>query len=975
MMAKRLLRAWAGLCAFCIVLSAGVGVYADTTTMQKTLGGTELRGVFVDSFANKDFPSKPGLSENALKQEIDAILASAANSKLNAVFFKVCASGDALYDSSVFPVSYYLTGKQGAALTFDPLRYLCSAAAKRGIRVFAWIDPVRATLGTPDADNLASLQRYVDPTQGYLPPQLSSAKGSTLPQNSLASQSPAVQHPEYLINGDGGAKYYDIANPAVRKLFADSSAELVSGYKIDGILLDTDVYPKNLDDSTSYTKFGGTRSIDEFRNDNVTALVSEVSKRIAATDSSKFFGVATASDAYNLDDACDTAAWISGGLIDYIIPRLYTAIGYGSDDYKTRIEGWQNATYGTPVLLMPALNSAAVGDISQCGGSFMDPAELMYQIMMARSCYSNGHVYSDSTSLMKNPLGMFDKINRIYLDSTVTDKTGSFTVSSKLAVTRPSGNISVNTSTYFIMGTSNPDQALYVNGREVTNRTGGGTFGVFLEIPVGSTTVTVTQGEQTITRTIKRASATTGVSKITKITQSSMQPSSMGVVRSGDTYEVKCIAPSGGVVTAEIGGNVCTLKQVAATAENGVPATYKGLLAVSGNYAESRTSNIGQVTYTLQYGGKTTTYASTGDLFYVGANTTPSVRMLDDITLVFKTADANDSITNLRKNTTDYITSETDTMFKLSMGGYVKKTAVTMVEGETVVSPTLKEVMFEPDNDGEGYVIKGAAGIPFAFSRSGNTVSVSLYNLKGLKNFDVSQSRLFSSCTVEGQTAAFTIKSGAAVWGYSVSYRGDDAVLYFKKAPARSANADKPLAGITVLLDPGHGGADPGALGPAGEKGAMEKHLNLAVSQKARTYLQELGAQVYLTRQSDNGATLADRAGLGEKIKTDFFVSVHINSTAESANSGKSTGVEVYYYTSASSTLAHNLLNQLSGHTGRKARNVYRSTYVVTRTYYAPSVLCELGFMSNPAEYEEMLTAKDIDKAAYAIAQGILNSL
>lgn len=973
-MAKRLFRLVACLLALSILLSCGVWVNAQPTSGQKTLD-VELRGVFVDSFANKDFPSAPGLSESALKAELDKILSAAAEKKLNAVFFKVCASGDALYNSSVFPVSYYLTGKQGSALTFDPLHYLCSSAAKRGIKVFAWIDPVRATLGTPDADSLEALEKYVDSTQGYVPPQLSSAKGDNLPQNSLSSKSPGAQHPEYLITGDNNAKYYDIANPDVRKLFSDAAAELVSGYKISGILLDADVYPKNLNDSASYQKFGGTRSIDEFRRDNVTALVSEVSKRVAETDPSKFFGVATTSDAYTLDDAYDTAAWIGEGMIDIIIPRLYTAIGYGADDFKTRIEGWQKATYGTPVLLMPAINSAAVGDINQSGGSYMDPAELMYEIMMARSCYSDGHVYSDSTSFMKNPLKMYDKISRLYLDSTVNDRTSSFTVSGKLSVTRPSGDISINTSTYFIMGTSDPNQDLYVNGELVTNRAAGGTFGVFLNIPVGTTTVTVTQGSKTITRTIKRASSG-GVSKISKITQSSMLPSSMGVVKSGQTYEVKCIAPSGAVVTASIGGNTCTLTQVAATAENGVPATYKGSLTVSGNYSESRTTNLGKVTYTLQYNGKTTTYQSSGDLFYVGANTTASVRMLDDITLVYKSADSNsETITNLRKNTTDYVADETDTMFKLSMGGYVKKSAVTMVEGETLPAPTLKGITFEKDSSGEGYVLKGGANIPFSFSRSGDTVKVSLYNLKGLTGFDVSQSGLFSSCTVDGQTATFMLKAGASLWGYSLSYRGNDAVLYFKKAPAKSNNPDKPLSGITVVLDPGHGGADPGALGPTGEKGAMEKHITLAISQKARTYLQELGAQVYLTRQSDNGATLADRAGLGEKVRADFFVSVHINSTAESANSNKATGVEVYYYTSASSSLASNLLSQLSAQTGRKARGKYRSTYVVTRTYYAPSVLCELGFISNPSEYEQMLSANDIDRAAYAISRGILNSI
>ncbi|MFA9380688.1 MAG: N-acetylmuramoyl-L-alanine amidase, partial [Acetanaerobacterium sp.] len=775
--------------------------------------------------------------------------------------------------------------------------------------------------------------------------------------------------------GDGGAKYYDIANPDVRELFADAAGELVKGYSIDGILLDTDVYPKNLNDSKSYSTYGGTRSIDEFRSDNVSALVGEVSGRIENTDASVFFGVAATSDAYSLDNPYDTAAWINDGLIDCIVPRLYTAIGYGQDDFKTRIEGWEQATYGTPVLLMPALNSAAVGDITQSGGSFMDPSELMYQIMMARSCYSDGHVYSDITSLMKNPLDMFGKVYRLYLDNTVSDRTSSFTVNGKLDVTRPSANISVSSSTYFILGTSNPNQDLYVDGKRVTNRGSGGTFGVYLDIPVGTTTVNVTQGSTTITRAIKR-SAGGGVIKISKITQNSMQPTSMGMVNSGQDYEVKCIAPSGGDVTAKLGDSVCTLKQVAATAESGVPATFKGTLTVSGDYSESRTTNLGEITYTLQYGGNTSSYTSSGDLFFVGANTTASVRMLDDITLIYKSADSTDgSLTNFRKDTTDYIAEETDTMFGLAMGGYVKKSSVMLVEGETLAAPVSDGVVLEKDRDSESYVIKGGAGIPFLFSRADGKIDVSLYNIKGLGSFNVSQSELFSSCSMNGQTATFTLKSGVSLGGCNLSYRGNDAVLFFKKAPSLSNDADKPLAGVTVVLDPGHGGVDPGAIGPEGVNGTVEKNITLAVAQRTRGYLQDLGAQVYLTRLSDTGATQADRAGLGEKVKADFFVSVHANSAVESSNSNKITGVEVYYYASASGDFAHTMMSQLTSATGRPKRNVYRSTYVVTRTYYAPSVLCELGFMSNPSEYEDMLTSGDIDREAYALAQGILKSM
>ncbi len=937
------------------------------------LGGKELRGVFVDTFENRDFPSKPGLSEAAMKAELDGIVAFAADKKLNTIFFKVCAAGGALYQSQVFPASFYLTGKQGASIGFDPLAYLVTSAKSRGLRVQAWIDPVRAAPGSPQAQGAASLQKYVDTTQSYLPPQLASSQGGAELPDKDSEQASLSRHPQYLINGLDGSMYYDLANPEARRLFADAAAELLANYGISGIHLDSDVYEYDLDDSKAYTAYGGTRSIEEFRRDNVTALISEVAARVKSAKASAFFGVTATGTAYSLDNEYDTGTWIAQELTDYLVPKLYTAIGYGVTDFKAQLEGWKNATYGTPVLLMPALNSAAVGVESVDGGSYMDPAELMYQIMMARSSYSDGHVFSDSTSLMKNPLDMFSKLNRIYLDDTVSVRNTSFTPSTKLAVTRPSDDITVTGDGYFIMGTSNPKQDLYVNGELVTERGPGGTFGVLIKTPAGKTEVTVTQGSSVINRVLSR-SVSSGVTKISRITQSSMLPTSMGIIKSGQSYEVKCVAPSGATVTAAVDGNTCTLTQVAATAESGVPATYKGTLTIRGDYTESETTNLGRITYKLSYEGNTTTFDSNGDLFYIGGSTTPSARMNDDVTLIFKsTSSSAGTLTNLRKDTTDYIVDETDTMFKLSMGGYVRKSDVTLVAGPTLPKAKTSGATYEKGADSEAYVIKNGANIPFVFSREDSSLSVSLYNLEGLSKIDVSKSILFDSCTVSGGKATFQLRGGAVLGGYSLYYRGSDAVLYFKRAPSRRSG-DRPLEGVTVVLDPGHGGSDPGALGPTGST-IMEEDITLAVSQRARSYLQDLGATVYLTRVSDNGATLSDRVGLGERVRPDFFVSVHINSAAETANTNKSTGVEIYYYTGASSGLANNLLTQLATATGRKARGAYRSTYVVTRTYYAPSVLCELGFMPNPTEFEDMISASDIDRSGFAIAQGILHSI
>ena len=85
----------------------------------------DMRGVWVSSVFNLDFPSKQGLSENELKQEIESIILTAKSSGLTDIFFQVRPTCDALYKSSIFPQSIYLTGTQGvyAENSFDPLGY------------------------------------------------------------------------------------------------------------------------------------------------------------------------------------------------------------------------------------------------------------------------------------------------------------------------------------------------------------------------------------------------------------------------------------------------------------------------------------------------------------------------------------------------------------------------------------------------------------------------------------------------------------------------------------------------------------------------------------------------------------------------------------------------------------------------------------------------------------------------------------
>jgi uncharacterized lipoprotein YddW (UPF0748 family) len=103
-----------------------------------------LRGAWVASVYNLNFPSRPGLSPDEQKQQIRSLVDVAVRTHLNALMVQVRPEGDALYASGLEPWSRFLTGVQGQSPGYDPLATFLAEAHNRGITIHAWINPYRA---------------------------------------------------------------------------------------------------------------------------------------------------------------------------------------------------------------------------------------------------------------------------------------------------------------------------------------------------------------------------------------------------------------------------------------------------------------------------------------------------------------------------------------------------------------------------------------------------------------------------------------------------------------------------------------------------------------------------------------------------------------------------------------------------------------------------------------------------------------
>ena len=170
-----------------------------------------------------------------------------------------------------------------------------------------------------------------------------------------------------------------------------------------------------------------------------------------------------------------------------------------------------------------------------------------------------------------------------------------------------------------------------------------------------------------------------------------------------------------------------------------------------------------------------------------------------------------------------------------------------------------------------------------------------------------------------------------------------------------------------VVIDPGHGGSDPGAT----RANDQEKKLTIDIAHRVVKKLKDHGAVVYITRDDDTFVSLADRVDFSNNKNPDLFVSIHINACEQECVHG----VETHYYKDDSLDLAKYVHKSIMASSTQPNRGVFKSRFYVIRHTTAPAILLELGFISNEAEREMLKDAHYQEKVAESITEGIINYL
>ena len=170
-----------------------------------------------------------------------------------------------------------------------------------------------------------------------------------------------------------------------------------------------------------------------------------------------------------------------------------------------------------------------------------------------------------------------------------------------------------------------------------------------------------------------------------------------------------------------------------------------------------------------------------------------------------------------------------------------------------------------------------------------------------------------------------------------------------------------------IVLDAGHGGTDYGAI----REGVNEKDITLDITQRVDAILRSKGYRVSLVRSDDTFVSLEDRVEFSENEGPEIFVSIHVNS----AVSNDPNGIETHWYHDYSKELAEIIHKHMTKEVKANDRGLFKSKFYVINHTTVPAVLCEIGFLSNDTERNELITESRKQKTAKAIAEGIMEYL
>ena len=242
---------------------------------------------------------------------------------------------------------------------------------------------------------------------------------------------------------------------------------------------------------------------------------------------------------------------------------------------------------------------------------------------------------------------------------------------------------------------------------------------------------------------------------------------------------------------------------------------------------------------------------------------------------------------------------------------------------------------------------------------------------------EIAQSPVFSRYQIIKNSADYTLrlylKKTGAFYGWTADYNSAGELVFKFLNPKKATKADNKyggrLDGIKIVVDPGHGGSDPGAVGNNPAKELTEANRSLLLSEMLKTRLESLGATVIMTRSTDKSLTSDERILTVRNANPDLAVSVHRNA----AYSTRAKGFSAHYFNPYTKAVADKIKNATSAAGTYSKTKTEWHVFYMSRISNCPVVLTENGFMSNSEDFGNMKKDSWNASCADAITKGIVD--
>lgn len=558
----------------------------------------------------------------------------------------------------------------------------------------------------------------------------------------------------------------------------------------------------------------------------------------------------------------------------------------------------------------------------------------------------------------------------------------------ELTVVYPPDGHQTTAEQIFFIGTGMPGQPVQINNQPIENRSSDGHFAPSLPLSLGENIFTLIQGDEQLTLRVTRLPAQPAAPEGVAFADGSLRPAVNIARQPGELICFGAIAPENAQVAVNLAGETISLQaqtiavalppNLAVLVGDNAPSPVDSAIHYEGCTVARESGNLGTPQFQLTLNGQTIRQPGSGSVTILP--TTP-FQVAEVLTPTGGTARTGPStsysrITPLPPGTRARITAREGDWLRLDYGGWIRGSetrqfTATVPPRSLIRSARSRQVPGQVP-DWTEVLFPLEVPVPVSIEQDRDRLILTLYNTVAQTDtiyFDTNPviERMDWRPILPNQ-AEYTFNfRGNQQWGYKLRYEDTTLILSLRHPPAISA-ASRPLAGTTIVLDPGHGGEELGARGPTGYP---EKSVNLVVSTLLRDELEARGATVVMTRETDVAVSLRDRIDRINQVEPTLALSIHYNALPDNGDALNTAGIGAFWYDAQAHDLAEFLHNYLVTNLNRPSYGVFWNNLALTRPHVAPTVLLELGFMINPTEFEWIIDPASQQQLVTTLADGI----